>query len=173
MVTKMTRKTAKPRKVVPDDDGFLPTVGGKVARGARHKAEIPKTAYDRNIAPFTKSSESFIAEIAHELPIWADRDKLHSAAKRAGVLVRAMRNYAGLTQEVLGQDANIKQSVVSAIESGSGENGPTFELLTRVAEACDCYGTFGPKTITVRGLAAKSRKPRRAMVSPLLSPAKR
>lgn len=147
---KMAAKAAKTLKMLPDDDDFLPTVGGKA--GAR-KAEISKAAYDQAIAPFTKSAESFIAEIAHELPIWADRGKLHSAAKRAGVLVRAMRNYAGLTQQVLGQDAKIKQSDVSAIESGSGENGPTFELLSRVAEACDCYVTFVPRTVSKKPVA--------------------
>jgi transcriptional regulator with XRE-family HTH domain len=61
---------------------------------------------------------------------------LSSAAIRAGDLVRGWRKAAHLTQGQLALKLGVKQSRVSEIESGAGTQGPTWELMERIALAC-------------------------------------
>lgn len=54
----------------------------------------------------------------------------------AGALVRELRAAAGLTQAQLAATAGTTQSHVSEIEHGTGKQGPTVELLSRIGRAC-------------------------------------
>ncbi len=92
------------------------------------------------------SSEVFAQELPQRLVAWANEAVDEPAGLRAGALVRAMRKSAHLSQTALGACAQIKQADVSAIETGSGGRGPTFDVLARVAEACGYLVTFAPKT---------------------------
>lgn len=56
---------------------------------------------------------------------------------RAGMLVRQLRNDAGMSQRELGEALGISQARVSEIEAGSGPNGPTWALMERIAKACN------------------------------------
>ncbi len=56
-----------------------------------------------------------------------------------------MRNAAGLTQVQLGAKAKMKQSDVSDLENGKGIQGPSFDVIARVADACGFYVTFEAK----------------------------
>jgi ribosome-binding protein aMBF1 (putative translation factor) len=57
-----------------------------------------------------------------------------------GRLARRMREAAdrgrGISQQELARRLAISQARISAIERGSGPQGPTYELLKRIARAC-------------------------------------
>jgi DNA-binding XRE family transcriptional regulator len=61
---------------------------------------------------------------------------LSSAAMRAGDLVRDMRKAARLSQSQLATAIGVKQSRISEIESGLGTQGPTWDVMERIAVAC-------------------------------------
>ena len=92
------------------------------------------------------SGEVFAKELPQKLVAWANESVNKPAGLRAGALVRAMRESARLSQTELGSHARIKQADISAIETSSGDRGPTFDVLTRVADACGYLVTFAPKT---------------------------
>ncbi len=69
-------------------------------------------------------------------PATAKRTGMTSAGMRAGAIVRGMRRSAGFTQARLAQKLGITQERVSEIELGHGPQGPTYELLERIAAAC-------------------------------------
>jgi DNA-binding XRE family transcriptional regulator len=65
------------------------------------------------------------------------RDKgLSSAAMRAGIQIRAMRKKAGLSQAELGRKIGATQARISELEAGLGVQGPTYDVLERIAAAC-------------------------------------
>lgn len=92
------------------------------------------------------SGEVFAQELPQKLVAWANESVNEPAGLRAGALVRAMRESARLSQTELGSHARIKQADISAIETSSGDRGPTFDVLARVADACGYLVTFAPKT---------------------------
>ena len=57
-----------------------------------------------------------------------------------GRLARRMRETAdrgrGISQQELARRLGVSQARISAIERGSGPQGPTYELLKRIARAC-------------------------------------
>jgi ribosome-binding protein aMBF1 (putative translation factor) len=57
-----------------------------------------------------------------------------------GRLARRMREAAddgrGISQQELARRLGISQARISAIERGTGSQGPTYELLKRIARAC-------------------------------------
>lgn len=64
------------------------------------------------------------------------RTGLSSAGMRAGAIVRGMRRSAGFPQAELARRVGVSQERISEIERGGGPQGPTFELLERIASAC-------------------------------------
>jgi len=58
------------------------------------------------------------------------------AAFRAGGLVRQMRRDALLSQRDLADILSISQARISEIEAGLGTQGPTWDLMERIASAC-------------------------------------
>lgn len=75
-------------------------------------------------------------EIERERPDLARAHGLSSAAMRAGDLVRGMRKSARLTQSELAKRLGVSQARISEIEVGLGVQGPTWDLMERVAKAC-------------------------------------
>jgi DNA-binding transcriptional regulator YiaG len=61
---------------------------------------------------------------------------LTSAGMRAGAIVRGMRRTAGLSQAGLAARIGVTQERVSELERGAGPQGPTYELLDRIAVVC-------------------------------------
>jgi uncharacterized protein (TIGR02271 family) len=57
------------------------------------------------------------------------------AVIEAAHLIRQMREAAGLSQEALANRLGTSQSHLSALENGTGRQGPTFLMLSRIAEA--------------------------------------
>ncbi len=53
-----------------------------------------------------------------------------------GKVLRKLRKRAGLTQEQLGQEANLQRNYVSLMERGI--NQPTITTLFKLAKALDC-----------------------------------
>jgi transcriptional regulator with XRE-family HTH domain len=82
-----------------------------------------------------------IADLVEQLEFTDPRivaeKNLSSAALRAGDVVRRMRKMARLSQSQLAEQIGVKQSRISEIESGVGSQGPTWELMERIAAACD------------------------------------
>ena len=72
--------------------------------------------YRQDVAPFEEGFDVLARELAAALPGWGDRLAHPSPAERAGLLLRTMRNAAGLSQAKLGETAGVKQSDIS----GSG-----------------------------------------------------
>jgi transcriptional regulator with XRE-family HTH domain len=68
-----------------------------------------------------------------------------SAAMRAGRQVRQMRLAKGLTQAQLAAALGWDQVRISNIERGEGTLGPTFDVLQRIAAACDYDIEFKPR----------------------------
>lgn len=64
---------------------------------------------------------------------------LSSAAFEAADLVRNMRKAAGLSQVELARNIGVSQSRISEIEAGSGTQGPTWDVMSRIAHACGMY----------------------------------
>ena len=62
---------------------------------------------------------------------------ISGAAYRAGALVRMMRKSQKLSQAELGRLISVSQARISEIETGIGVQGPTWELMERIAFACD------------------------------------
>lgn len=59
------------------------------------------------------------------------------ASLRAAHLVKEMRTKAGLTQAQLAEKTGIKQSALSDIERGIGVLGPSYDVIDRIAKACN------------------------------------
>jgi transcriptional regulator with XRE-family HTH domain len=72
---------------------------------------------------------------------------LSSAALRAGELVRGMRKAKGWTQTQLADVLGWDQVRISNIERGEGTRGPTFDVLTKIAEACGYDWQFAPREV--------------------------
>jgi transcriptional regulator with XRE-family HTH domain len=104
--------------------------------------------HKQDVAPFQESFEVLAQEMARALPAWSDKLEHDSPAERAGLFLRTMRNAAGLSQTRLGEIARIKQADISNLENGEGKQGPTFDVLARIADACGFYITFAAKTET-------------------------
>jgi|SRR5262249_27435704 len=106
------------------------------------KVEIETVERLRDVAPAEVSSKGRgrpIADLVEKLENSGDLDStagLSSAALRAGDLIRTMRKTAGLSQSELAARMGVKQSRVSEIEAGLGAQGPTWDVMERVASAC-------------------------------------
>ncbi len=124
---------------------------------------ITEAMYKQDVAPFQEGFEVLAEEMAKALPQWSDAVALQSPAKRAGLLLRTMRNAAGFSQTKLGEKARMNQTDISALENGDGKQGPTFDVLARVADACGFYITFSIKTVArpkaIRGTAKQHVEP--------------
>lgn len=70
---------------------------------------------------------------------------LSSAALRAGELVRGMRKANGWTQTRLADELGWDQVRISNVERGEGTRGPTFDVLTKIADACGFDLQFTPR----------------------------
>jgi transcriptional regulator with XRE-family HTH domain len=57
---------------------------------------------------------------------------------RGGALIRQMRRRARLSQRQLGDRIGVTQARISEIEIGTGKQGPSWDLMERIASACDC-----------------------------------
>lgn len=93
--------------------------------GDRHRANFERVSLDELVG----SSAGFAEQVRRS------RDVLEG-----GSLVRRMREMAdegaGISQEELARRLGLSQARISAIERGGGPQGPTYELLKRVARAC-------------------------------------
>jgi ribosome-binding protein aMBF1 (putative translation factor) len=83
-----------------------------------------------------------------------------------GRLARRMREAAdggqGISQQELARRLGVSQARVSTIERGSGPQGPTYELLKRIARACrvELIAAFEPgvpETVPDDGEVARAR----------------
>jgi transcriptional regulator with XRE-family HTH domain len=124
---------------------------------------ITEAQYKQDIAPFEEGFNVLTREIVASLPRWTDALANPSSAKRAGLLLRTMRNAAGFSQARLGELAGMKQSDISDLENGAGKQGPTFDVVSRMADACGMYLTFEPKDARIgnagRAAAVKAAVP--------------
>ena len=94
--------------------------------------------------PRRRPIADFVAEIERESPGLAESMGISSAALRAGDLIRWMRRAAGLSQHGLAGRMAITQGRVSELEAGLGPQGPTWDVMTRAAEACGTEFRFVP-----------------------------
>lgn len=79
---------------------------------------------------------NLLARIEDDDPHLTAEKGLSSAAMRAGDLVRTMRKEAGLSQSQLADKLGLSQARISEIEAGIGKQGPTWDLMERISEAC-------------------------------------
>jgi transcriptional regulator with XRE-family HTH domain len=70
---------------------------------------------------------------------------MSSAAVRAGRQVREMRLAKGFTQAQLAAALNWDQVRISNVERGEGPLGPTFDVLQKIAAACNYDIEFKPR----------------------------
>ena len=82
-----------------------------------------------------------LGELVGSSPAFAEQVRRSRDVIEGGALVRRMREMAdggaGISQEELARRLGLSQARISAIEKGGGTQGPTYELLKRVARACD------------------------------------
>jgi DNA-binding transcriptional regulator YiaG len=69
---------------------------------------------------------------------------ISGAAFRAAAIVRTMRKSRNLSQKELAVRLKLTQARVSEIESGVGAQGPTWDLMERIAKACDSRILISP-----------------------------
>ena len=97
-----------------------------------HLPERPRVVSGRRGKPFA----DLLAKREERSPDLAGRLGFSSAAMRAGALVRAWREARGLTQRELAERLGVSQERISNIERGVGKHGPTFDVMTQIADAC-------------------------------------
>jgi transcriptional regulator with XRE-family HTH domain len=107
------------------------------------KVEIEVTEHERPASLPTVSSgnrgrplSALVEELEAKSPQVVAGAGLSSAAMRAGDLVRSMRKAAGYSQAQLAAEVGVSQSRISELESGAGSQGPTWDVMERVAQAC-------------------------------------
>ncbi|NIJ41099.1 DNA-binding XRE family transcriptional regulator [Parvibaculum indicum] len=72
------------------------------------------------------------------------KPSISAAAFRAGSIVRTMRKSSNLTQKELAERLDLTQSRISEIEAGMGTQGPTWDLMERIAAACESRILISP-----------------------------
>lgn len=72
-----------------------------------------------------------------------------SAAFRAAAIVRTMRRAGNLSQKELAERLGVSQARISEIEAGAGAQGPTWDLMERIAQACDSKILISPHDTSV------------------------
>lgn len=117
---------------------------------------VTDAMYNQDVAPFSEDFDVLVEEMARALPRWTDKIRYDRPAQRAGLLLRTMRNAARLSQNMLGEKTGMKQSDISALETGSGKQGPTFDVVSRIADACGFYLTFATRTPREQPASARS-----------------
>lgn len=139
MATKRLNRSAVNRRKAKSGvmGSELPTKGNVLLSDMGPFAKLSKEAFDKDIEPLLVGADG----LADLLMPGLTKGKLRPA-ERAGLFIRAMRSSAGLSQGAVGNKAKIAQSEISAIENGTGEKGPTFDVLFRIAEACGYSVTF-------------------------------
>jgi transcriptional regulator with XRE-family HTH domain len=91
---------------------------------------------------------------------------LSSAALRAGELVRGMRKANGWTQTELADELGWDQVRISNIERGEGTRGPTFDVLTKIADACGFDLQFTPRAEASAGVEKREAYAEAAAAEP-------
>src|SRR3954469_11266551 len=93
----------------------------------------------RELSPGTSTharpASELVALLEAEDPHGAAEAGLSSAAMRAGDLVRSMRREAKLSQEELAARIGVSQARISELEAGRGQQGPTWDVMERIAKA--------------------------------------
>jgi transcriptional regulator with XRE-family HTH domain len=92
-----------------------------------------------------KPVDRILARMEARFPGIEEKIGLSSAAVRAGRLVREMRQAKGWTQVRLAKELGWDQVRISNIERGEGTRGPTFDVLQKIAAACDYDIEFKPR----------------------------
>jgi transcriptional regulator with XRE-family HTH domain len=92
-----------------------------------------------------KPAADLLARIEQTHPGIEEKIGLSSAALRAGQLVREMRKSRAWTQTQLADLLGWDQERISNIERGEGTRGPTFDVLHKIAVACDYDLLFSPR----------------------------
>jgi DNA-binding XRE family transcriptional regulator len=90
------------------------------------------------------SFDALIEDIERAALERGEKPALSSAAFRAGSLIRTMRKSRGLTQAALAKRIGVSQARVSELESGMGPQGPSWELMERIARACSATILVSP-----------------------------
>ena len=96
-----------------------------------------------------------LAVLEESDPEISEKLGLSSAAMRAGALVRAMRKRMKLTQTQLADKLGWTQERISNIECGVGSQGPTFDVLSRIATVCNMRLAFIPNSKEVEEVNLK------------------
>jgi transcriptional regulator with XRE-family HTH domain len=117
-----TRKPISPAKRQPDD--------ARVSSGDRGASAV-----------------DLFARIEKLHPGIEEKIGLSSAALKAGGMVREMRHAKGWTQVELADKLGWDQVRISNIERGEGVRGPTFEVLSKIAGACEYELEFRPRAL--------------------------
>ena len=84
-----------------------------------------------------RSVVDLVEEIERSKPNAFAATGLSSAALRAAEAIRAMRLDAQLTQGQLAARIGVKPSRISELEAGVGRQGPTWDVMERIAAACN------------------------------------
>ncbi|MGZ8285078.1 MAG: helix-turn-helix transcriptional regulator [Allosphingosinicella sp.] len=90
------------------------------------------------------SFDNLVAEIEGTRRDQGKESKLSSAALRAGAIIRMMRKSRGFTQAMLARAIGVTQARVSELEAGVGAHGPSWDLMERIARACNATILVSP-----------------------------
>lgn len=93
-----------------------------------------------------KPAADLLARVEQAHPGIEEEIGVSSSALRAGQFVRAMRKSKNWTQTQLAEALGWDQVRISNIERGEGTRGPTFDVLHKIASACDYDIRFMPRT---------------------------
>lgn len=91
-----------------------------------------------------KPAADLLARVERKYPGIEEKIGLSSAALRAGQAVRSLRKSMGWTQTQLADALGWDQERISNIERGEGTRGPTYDVLQRIAAACQHELQFRP-----------------------------
>jgi HSP20 family protein len=103
-----------------------------------NKMKVETTEKVRQVSPARVNSKARgrpIADLVEKFEGTGSLKSLSSAALRAGDFIRTMRKAGGMSQAELANKIGVSQSRISEIEAGMGSQGPTWDVMERIATA--------------------------------------
>jgi HSP20 family protein len=127
------------------------------------KMKVETAGKVRKISPARVNSKARgrpIADLVERFEGTGSAKTLSSAALRAGDLIRTMRKAAGMSQLELARKIDVSQARISEIEAGLGSQGPTWDVMERIATAFGKRWQIADKRLTAEAVRPAEYDPR-------------
>jgi DNA-binding XRE family transcriptional regulator len=107
------------------------------------------------------SFDALIVDIERAQAEDGEEPTVSSAAFRAGQIIRMFRKGKGMSQAMLARRLGVTQARISELEAGLGPRGPSWDLMERIANACDATILVSPPSSDIAFDAAEPSNAKR------------